>query len=131
MKQAWFAGRWLLMAIALGVPAAAAEGPLTHPTPVTRVPENRNGHQTPAEAGGQGTQKPDREITREIRRAVVKDTSLSTLAHNVTILVSHGAVTLWGAVRSRAERGKIGSVAKSVSGVTSVQNNLSFKTKQP
>lgn len=47
-------------------------------------------------AGQQSNTKSDVELTREIRRAVVKDHSLSMLAHNVKIVTANGSVTLRG-----------------------------------
>jgi hyperosmotically inducible periplasmic protein len=44
----------------------------------------------------------DAELTRKIRRAVVKDDSLSTLAHNVKSISANGDVTLRGFVNTEA-----------------------------
>ncbi len=46
----------------------------------------------------------DRELTQQIRRAIVQDKSLSTYAHNVKIISEDGMVTLKGPVRSEEEK---------------------------
>jgi osmotically-inducible protein OsmY len=46
----------------------------------------------------------DRQLTQQIRRAVVKDKSLSTSAHNVKIIAQNGSVTLKGPVKSEEEK---------------------------
>ena len=46
----------------------------------------------------------DRDTTRQIRRAIVKDKSISTYGHNVKIITQNGMVTLKGPVRSEDEK---------------------------
>src|SRR5664279_6557409 len=46
----------------------------------------------------------DLNLTREIRRSLTSDKSLSTYAHNVKIIAQSGKVTLKGPVRSDEER---------------------------
>ena len=76
---------------------------------------------TPEEQGGE---EGDREITAAIRRAIVKDDSLSLNAHNVKIITRDGTVTLRGPVESTAERTKIAQLAEKTEGVTRVDNQL-------
>ena len=66
----------------------------------------------------------DREITAEIRRAVVADDSLSLNAHNVKIITRNSVVTLRGPVESEAEKTTIDKLARQAAGVTQVQNQL-------
>ena len=70
----------------------------------------------------------DVKITADIRRAVMDDNSLSTNAHNVKIVTSNGMVTLRGVVDSAGEKDSVGTKAKSVPGVSSVDNQLEIKT---
>ena len=58
----------------------------------------------------------DRETARQIRRALVKDKSLSTYAHNVKVVVQNGAVTLKGPVRSEDEKKAVEAKAAEVAG---------------
>lgn len=71
----------------------------------------------------------DREMTQKIRKAVMADKSLSTSAHNVTIITQNGMVTLRGVVRSDAEKNAIGAKAVEIAGSASnVSNQLTVKT---
>ena len=76
---------------------------------------------TPEEQGGEAG---DREITAAIRRAIVKDDSLSLNAHNVKIITRDGIVTLRGPVESAAERTTIAQLAEKTAGVKRVDNQL-------
>lgn len=66
----------------------------------------------------------DRELTRQIRRAVVKDNSLSTTAHNVKIIAQNGTVTLKGPVKSEAEKQAIDAKATQIAGTGKVNDEL-------
>lgn len=78
-------------------------------------------------AGEQSNAKGDVALTRKIRRAVVKDSSLSMLAHNVKIITANGNVTLRGPVNSEAEKVAIASKAKAIAGAGNVDNQLEVK----
>lgn len=66
----------------------------------------------------------DLEITRQIRAAVVRDSSLSFGARNVTIITSGAVVTLRGDVSSNEEREAIDRHAHEAPGVSRVDNML-------
>jgi hyperosmotically inducible periplasmic protein len=66
----------------------------------------------------------DRQLTAQIRRAIVKDKSLSTTAHNVKIISQNGAVTLKGPVKSEEEKQAIESKATEIAGSGKVNNEL-------
>lgn len=78
----------------------------------------------------QHSSKEDREITRKIRRAIVKKDGLSTSAKNVKIVTKEGKVTLRGPVNSAEEQQQIAAVAKEVEGVSAVDNQLEVKEKK-
>ena len=78
-------------------------------------------------AGQQSNAKSDVELTREIRRAVVKDDSLSMLAHNVKIVTDNGAVTLRGPVKTEQEKVAIASKAQAIAGANKVNDQLEVK----
>jgi osmotically-inducible protein OsmY len=80
-------------------------------------------------ADQQSNAKSDVELTRKIRRAVVKDRSLSTLAHNVKIVSSNGNVTLRGPVKSEEEKTTIASKAQAIAGADKVENQLEVKNQ--
>src|ERR1700730_1274323 len=68
----------------------------------------------------------DRDITQQIRRAVMDDKSLSTYAHNVKIITQGGHVTLRGPVRSLDEKRAVEAKAREVAGADHVTNHLSI-----
>jgi hyperosmotically inducible protein len=71
--------------------------------------------------------KKDIKITAHIRKAVVKDKSLSMDAHNAKIITRNGVVTLRGPVASEAESMKLQKIAKKTRGVVRVDNQLENK----
>jgi len=71
----------------------------------------------------------DMTTTREIRRAVVKDPSLSILAHNVKIVSANGKVTLRGPVNTKKEKTTIARKARAIAGRGNVDNQLEVKTQ--
>ena len=80
-------------------------------------------------AGQQSNAKSDVELTREIRRAVVKDDSLSMLAHNVKIVAANGSVILRGPVKSEQEKVAIANKAEQIAGPNKVDNQLEVKNQ--
>ena len=78
-------------------------------------------------AGQQKENSSDRETTRQVRRAVMKDKSLSVYAHNVKIITQNGMVTLRGPVRSEEEKQAIETKAKQVAGDDKVTDELDVK----
>jgi hyperosmotically inducible periplasmic protein len=78
-------------------------------------------------AGEQSSGQSDVELTRQIRRAVIKDDSLSMLAHNVKIVAANGTVTLRGPVKTEQEKIAIASKAEAIAGPDKVDNQLEVK----
>jgi hyperosmotically inducible protein len=66
----------------------------------------------------------DRQLAAQIRRAIVKDKSLSSDAHNVKIIAQGGNVTLKGTVKTDAEKQAVESKAAQVAGEGKVTNEL-------
>jgi osmotically-inducible protein OsmY len=73
---------------------------------------------------------PDREVMRQIRRAVVNDKSLSSYGHNVKIISQHGKVTLKGPVKSDDEKHSVEQYARKVAGDGNVTNELTVKAER-
>lgn len=69
----------------------------------------------------------DRELLAAVRRAIVADKSLSTMAKNIKVLVEGGTVTLRGPVKSANEKSKVDALVKSVKGITTTDNQLDVK----
>ena len=75
----------------------------------------------------QSNAKGDVNLTRQIRRAVVKDSSLSTMAHNVKIITVGGHVTLRGPVKTEEEKTDITAKAEAIAGAGNVDDQLHVK----
>jgi hyperosmotically inducible periplasmic protein len=71
----------------------------------------------------------DLSITREIRKELTDDKSLSAYAHNVKIITQNGTVTLKGPVRTEEEKSLVEAKAASVSG-KAVNSELSVAPKK-
>ena len=80
-------------------------------------------------ADQQSNAKSDVELTRRIRRAVVKDHSLSMLAHNVKIVSANGSVTLRGPVKTEEEKTAVASKAQAIAGAGNVNNQLEVQAE--
>jgi len=70
----------------------------------------------------------DRELAKKIRKSIVGDSSLSTYAHNVKVIVRDGMVTLKGPVKSDDEKNAVGAKANDIAGADKVQNQLTVKS---
>ena len=70
----------------------------------------------------------DRDLTRQIRKSIMADKSLSTYAHNVKVISQSGVVTLKGPVRSEDEKKAVESKAMAIVGDSSkINNEISVK----
>jgi hyperosmotically inducible protein len=110
-------------------PAAQNQSP-ADPTPADNTKLNerdRNANEPTADR--QKDNRSDREITQQVRKAIVKDKSLSTYAHNVKVITQNGMVTLKGPVRSEEEKKAIEARAAEIAGRDKVTNQLDVKSK--
>ncbi len=87
----------------------------------TAAPDNtgknqRDRNASEPTADQQKENETDRELARQIRRALVKDKSLSTYGHNIKVISQNGVVTLKGPVNSDEEKRAIESKAAEVAG---------------
>jgi len=110
-------------------PGAQNASPADHtPADNTKLNErDRNANEPTADR--QKDNRSDREITQQVRKAIVKDKSLSTYAHNVKVITQNGMVTLKGPVRSEEEKKAIEAKAAEVAGQDKVTNQLDVKSK--
>jgi hyperosmotically inducible protein len=69
----------------------------------------------------------DRATAAQIRKAIIADKDLSTYAHNVKVIVTDGAVTLKGPVKSDDEKQKVAADVASVVPADKVTNQLTIK----
>jgi osmotically-inducible protein OsmY len=81
-------------------------------------------------SGDQSNSSEDVQLTATIRRAVVKDHSLSATAKNVKIISADGVVTLRGPVQNEAEKTKIAELAQSAAGNAKIDNQLEVKASK-
>lgn len=93
------------------------------------APDNTKTNQGDASKGAvtadqQKMNPTDRNNTKQIRSAIMKDKSLSTYAHNVKIISQDGKVTLKGPVRSDDEKTNIEAKAAAVVGADNVTSQL-------
>ena len=72
----------------------------------------------------------DRDLTQNVRKAIMADKSLSTYAHNVKVISQNGTVTLKGPVRSEDEKQAIAAKASEAAGNAKVVNELSVVPEQ-
>ena len=75
-------------------------------------------------ADQQSENSADRQLSQQIRQAIVADKSLSTYAHNVKIISQDGQVTLRGPVRSKEEKRIVESKAAEIAGAGKVTSEL-------
>jgi hyperosmotically inducible periplasmic protein len=71
----------------------------------------------------------DREISANIRKALMDNKALSTYAHNVKIITRNGVVTLKGPVRSQEEKNTVEAKATEIAGAGKVKSMISVKPK--
>ncbi len=109
---------------------AIAQDTTQAPAPDNTKMNDRDRNPAQPTADQQKENRSDRDMTREIRRSIVQDKSLSTYAHNVKIISQNGVVTLKGPVRSADEKSAIEAKAAEIAGKDKVNNQLEIKSKQ-
>jgi osmotically-inducible protein OsmY len=109
-------------------PAASdsAQTPAGDNTKMNQQDHNDN----PTTAQQQKENPSDRELTQQVRKAIMQDKSLSTYAHNVKIISQNGTVTLKGPVRSEDEKRAIDAKAAEVAGRDKVVDELTVTPEQ-
>jgi hyperosmotically inducible protein len=75
----------------------------------------------------QPNDRTDIKVAAAVRRAILNDKSLSTMAHNVKLVAANGAVTLRGPVANADEKAKVEALTAAVAGVNHVDNQLDIK----
>ena len=103
--------------------ASAQKTDSSVPADNTKV-NKRDRNKSEPTAGQQSNAKSDRELTRKIRQALVKDKDLSTYAHNIKVITSGGAVTLKGPVRSEDEKKAVEAKAAEAAGGASITSQI-------
>jgi hyperosmotically inducible periplasmic protein len=109
-----------------GLLLMAAQEPAS-PAPDNTKMNDRDRNSNQPMADQQKENRPDLEITKQIRQALVRDKSLSPYAHNVKIVTQGGMVTLRGPVHSDEEKKAVEAKAVEVAGEGKVNNQLDVK----
>jgi hyperosmotically inducible periplasmic protein len=117
-------------------PNAGQQPAGSNPSAPVTLPDNTKNNQrdrskSEPTADQQKNNKSDRELARQIRRALVKDKSLSTYAHNIKVIAQDGMVTLKGPVHTAAEKQAIEAKAAEVAGgADKVKSEIEVGSKQ-
>lgn len=81
-------------------------------------------------ADQQKENRSDRDLAKEIRKAIANDKSLSTYAHNVKVIAQGGSITLRGPVRSEEEKKAVEAKAAEVAGAGSVKSEITVEPEK-
>jgi len=122
---------WILVCVlGFGLSIFAQTTKQQTPAPDNTKVNKRDQDPSRPTAGQQKENRPDREITREIRRSITQDKDLSAYAKNIKIITQNGTVTLRGPVRSDEEKRTLEAKANEVAGAGHVKNELQIAAKQ-
>jgi osmotically-inducible protein OsmY len=120
-------GRRFVFAFAVASALLAPVAPAGAQTPADNTKVNtRDRSKGAATADQQKENANDREITQQIRKALMDDKALSTYAHNVKVISQNGQVTLKGPVRTEDEKKTVEAKATEVAGAGHVTNQISI-----
>lgn|SRR6478752_5608511 len=108
----------LIFALAMGVSIASAKQDADN-TKANKQSQNKM--ETADQAKNSNT---DLQLMKKIRRAIVKDKSLSTDAHNVKVIAMDGKVTLKGPVKSDDEKKAVEQKATEIAGSGNVTDEM-------
>jgi hyperosmotically inducible protein len=109
-----------------GVPVFAQADPQAQPDNTKENKEARSKDVPTADQ--QKETAADRDLAKKIRRSITSDSSLSTYAHNIKVIVRDGMVTLKGPVHTEDEKNAIAAKASQIAGADKVQNELVVKS---
>lgn len=108
----------------LAVAALLCVGPVAMVAQSTAPDNTRQNKQASPTADQQKNGTTDLELAKNVRRAITKDSSLSTSAHNVKVVAQNGQVTLTGPVKSEDEKQAVTAKATEVAGQGNVVDQL-------
>src|SRR5580704_11424734 len=122
----------LILSIALCAGGAICYGQASGAgqTPPDNTKVNQRDRNAPEPtADQQKSNAADMKTTKDIRRSVMADKSLSSYAHNIKIISQNGMVTLKGPVKSDDEKHAVEAKAADVVGQDKVSSELEVKPK--
>lgn len=109
----------------LGQDSAGQSAPASDNTKINE--RDRSPNQPTADQ--QPNDRSDRDITQQVRQAIMTDKAFSTYAHNVKVITQNGQVTLKGPVRSEEEKRAVEAKAAAIAGDGKVTSELTVKPK--
>ena len=112
----------------LGLLWAQQDTSTTQPADNTTVNQRDRNTSEPT-ADRQKENPTDRQLAQQIRKALVKDKSLSTYAHNVKVIAQNGMVTLKGPVKSEEEKQAVETKAAQIAGPDKVTSEIQIASK--
>jgi osmotically-inducible protein OsmY len=124
-----FAAAIGILAAGMAVNSAGAPAQTSPPSDNTKV-NKQDRAEGAVTADQQKENRTDRDLTKQIRKAVTSDKSLSTYAHNVKIVSQDGAVTLKGPVRSDEEKQAVFAKAEQIAGTGKVADQLTVEPEK-
>lgn len=111
--------------LVLAQSSAAQSSPDADNTKVNQQDQNPN----QPTADQQQNNRSDRDLTLQVRQAIISDKTLSTYAHNIKVITQNGQVTLKGPVRSEEEKSAVEAKAAAIAGDGKVTSELTVKPK--
>lgn len=115
------------MGMAWGQQEPATSG--QQPADNTKI-NQRDRNQNEPTADQQKENSSDRVLAQQVRRALVKDKSLSTYAHNIKVIAQDGVVTLKGPVHSDQEKQAIeAKAAEAAGGADKIKSEIDVANK--
>ena len=116
---------------AIGMAWAQQEPATTGQQPADNTKINqRDRTQNEPTADQQKENSSDRALAQQVRRALVKDKSLSTYAHNIKVIAQDGVITLKGPVHSDQEKQAIeAKAAEAAGGADKIKSEIDVANK--
>jgi len=110
---------------AFSLAALAADDEKAKPDNTATNERDRSGETKTS--GDQSNSSADLKVTQAIRRALMKDRELSTMAKNIKVVTANGQVTLRGPVKTVQEKTKVDQIARSAAGGARIDDQLEVK----
>jgi len=117
-----------VLLLGCGTLLLAQDAATQNPPPSDNTKMNQQDANAPT-ADQQQNARADRDISKQIRQAIVDDKNLSAYAHNVKVITQRGRVTLKGPVRSAEEKRAIETKAAEIAGEVNIVSELTVKPK--
>jgi hyperosmotically inducible periplasmic protein len=114
----------------LGLLWAQQDTGTTQDQPADNTKVNQRDRNTSEPTADRQKENPtDRQLAQQIRKALMKDKSLSTDAHNVKVIAQNGRVSLKGPVKSDEEKQAVESKAAQIAGSDKVTSEIQVASK--